>query len=478
MDLHPTDNTTSDIKTSPPVVTTPAYRRRPASFSPIGRSIPIRSEGDSLFTASRPNVYQLAAMDSARRKEPIIADGINKISLALTLKVGNYYHPDENIQRFVRANIEPNLKRWISVMTQTVLWSGFGVNEILWKKKLGPGDTPQVWVEDLINYHPSQVQMRLNNNYRLTHGEKLYNSTYLTGIWVPTPITDKVRAVGPSNTGSYIRLPKSNLYYLAFNSDGNNPWGNSMLTSVLEYHIFKEAFREMLSIALDRYGTPLVYAIVPHQQTSEVMIDMDGSSRPKWLYEQVKDAMQDLRGDSALVFTQVDKDNPISIDSLTTGNNFADAFTSAIDMCDQNMMIGMGIPDLILKNKSTGLGSSGAAERQTELFHAYVSSLYELVVNGFLDQVVRQLIQYNFDPRTNTKAYELGYIKQKPLRYSELTTLTGMVDTLTKHGYLSPESLEDGQQVRELFDIAGEFKYVRPTNRTQQSTSTGGTSTI
>jgi hypothetical protein len=234
----------------------------------------------------------------------------------------------------------------------------------------------------------------------------------------------------------------------------------------------------MLSIALDRYGTPLVYAIVPHQQTSEVMIDMDGSSRPKWLYEQVKDAMQDLRGDSALVFTQVDKDNPINIDSLTTGNNFADAFTSAIDMCDQNMMIGMGIPDLILKNKSTGLGSSGAAERQTELFHAYVSSLYELVVNGFLDQVVRQLIQYNFDPRTNTKAYELGYIKQKPLRYSELTTLTGMVDTLTKHGYLSPENLEDGQQVRELFDIAGEFKYVRPTNRTQQSTPTGGTSTI
>jgi hypothetical protein len=450
-DLHPTGGKESNLETNPPAISSPVFRRRPTTPGQLGRSTSYTSDGDNFSVTTKPHFYQFAAWDNARKKEPIIFDGLQKIVLAITMKLGTYDHPDPKIRDFVRANIDSHIGKWISSITSELLWSGITVAEPLWNYKLGPDGSAQVWIDDFVSYHPTQVNLKLNNNGRLTHGEKVVNSPYLTGVWVPTPPNHKVKASNPSYMGSYIRLPKSKLFYCTLGSDNNNPWGTSLINSILEYHLFKEAFRDMLAVALDRYGTPLVYAVVPNQQTNEAIVEPDGTTRPKWLYEKVNESLSDMRSEVAMVFTQTDKDHPIKLDSLTTGNNFADTFTQAIQMCDENMMIGMGIPNLIMKDKNGGLGSTGAAERQTELFHAYISSLYNLIINEFLSQPILQLIQYNFDPRTNPLAYLPGTLKERPMRWSEMDILTKSIDKLTSLGYISPEEPSDLSHVRDLY---------------------------
>lgn len=456
-DLHPTLGNQSSLKTSPAQVenTSAVYRRRPVNPGQLGRATSYVSNGESFTTTGKPHYYQLAAWDNARRKEPIIFDGLQKIVLAILMKLGSYTHPDPNIQEFVRENITTGLPKWIADAAYTTLWSGSSASETIWKYKTGPKSTTQVWIDELINYNPIQVNLRLNPNGRLTHGEKVPNSPYLTGVWVPVPayLSNKPKPNNPSFMGSYIRLPKSKLFYTAIGTEGNNPFGTSLLSTVLEYHLFKEAFRDMLAVALDRYGTPLVYAVVPNQQTNQLITELDGSTRPQWLHEQVKEVLSDMRSEVALIFTQLDKDHPVKLDSLTTSNNFADTFTEAIKMCDSNMMIGMGIPNLIVRDDNQGLGSSGAAERQTELFHAYISALYRSIVGDFLDQVVLQLIQYNFDPRLNPLAYKPGTIKERPMRWSELSVLSSSIDKLTQLGYLSPNNDIDMDHVRDTFHL-------------------------
>lgn len=454
-DLHPTSGNNSTIPTNPPSVTSPVYRKRPVSAGQLGRATSYISDGESFSVNHKPHYYQLAAWDNARRKEPIIFDGLQKIVLAVLMKLGSYSHPDPAIKEFVSANIESHIHNWISDSLNTLLWSGFSVGEPIWKYKLGPDSKPQVWIEDIVTYHPTQVNFKVNNNGRLTHGERLPDSPFLTGIWVPTPITEvhKVKPNNPSYMGSYIRLPKSKTFYTKIGRDGNNPFGTSLIASILEYHLFKEAFRDMLAVALDRYGTPLVYAVVPSQQTNEMVNEPDGTTRPKWLYEQVTDALSDMRSEVAMVFTQVDKDHPVKLEALTTGNNFADTFNQAIKMCDENMMIGMGIPNLIVRDDNNGMGSSGAAERQAELFHAYISSIYKIVTNDFLDQVVLQLIQYNFDARTNPLAYLPGSIKERPMRWSEMAVLTDAIAELTNLGYMSPQEPSHLSHVLDLYNI-------------------------
>lgn len=462
MDNHPTYGKISTLPTNPalPESTSTYVRSTPTKAGQTGRATPYNSNpsGDGFLPSNKPNYYQLAAWDSARRKEPIIFDGLKKIVLAVQMKLGEYEHPHPAINDFVRANISNSdkLYRWIGDITHSCLWSGLSVSESIWSYKQGPSGFNQVWIDDLINYNPLHIQLKLNNSSRLTHGEKLPDSTYLTGVWVPAPFNTlgkKTKKLGPSFTGSHVRLPKGKHVYLALGTEGNNPWGTSLLEPVLEYHLFKEAYRDMLAIALDRYGTPLIWVKVPNQSTNEYIEDLDGDSRPKSLREKVTEELSDMRSEAALVFTQIDKDHPVEIGSLTTGNNFADAFTEAINMCDQNMLIGMGIPNLIVKDNNQGLGSSGSSERQVEMFHAFISSIYKQVVGAFLDQCVLQLIQYNFDPRIIPEAYLPGSIKEKPLRWSETSTLIEGIKAFTELGYITPEETPDRNYVREVLNM-------------------------
>ena len=432
---------------------------RPAKYGQWGKAVSYVSSGEGFEPTKKPHYYQLAAWDNARLKEPIIKNGIEKVVLYVCKKLGHYHHPNKMIEDFVRANIEDYLPKWIEEMTSSAFWSGFGVGEILWEKKIGPNNLRQIWLNDIVNYHPTQVDFRLNDNSRLTHGEKREHDNYLSGIWVTAPNTMKAYKSKTKHNfnnydGSRIRLHESKVFHVAFGGAHNNPWGESRLTSVLEYHLFKEAFRDMMAIALDRYGTPLLYAIVPPQSTSEIITEPDGSQRNKTYREAVAEVMGDVRGNQAIVLEQLSKDYPVNLGSLTTGNNFSDVFNKAIDFCDNNMQIGLGIPNLIMRDERSGLGSGKSSENQVEMFNIMVGHIFQIVTKAFTHQVIKQLIAFNFDPYTVADIHVPGFIAERPLRPTEIEVLTKSYKTLTELGLVNPSNQDDYNQIRDMFGLS------------------------
>lgn len=432
-----------------------AIRQRPAQYGQIGLATSYMSTGENFVPLRKPHHYQLAAWDNARLKEPIIKNGIEKLSLYICSKIGDYHHPNAMIEDFVNANLETHKERWLQEMAISCYWSGFGVSEVLWEKRPGPKGIRQIWIEDIVNYHPTQVQFRLNDYSRLSHGEKTSYSQLVSGIWVPAPSNVRTKKKKPNNsyTGGMIRLDKSKAWHVAFGGSSNNPWGISQLTSVLDYHLFKEAFRDMMAVALDRYGTPLLYAIVPPQITNEVVTEADGTVRSKQYLESVTEALQDVRGNQGIVLEQLSKDFPVEIGSLTTGNNFADAFKSAIELCDQNMMIGMGIPNLIMRDETSGLGNGQSSENQVEMFNMLVSHYFKILSGNFINQVISQLIAYNFDPYTVKDISQRGIITEIPSRPAEIEVLIKAFKELTNLGYMNAADQEDFNHVRTLIRL-------------------------
>ncbi|MBD2201562.1 hypothetical protein H6G33_09405 [Calothrix sp. FACHB-1219] len=455
-DLHPTEGNISVIPTDPPSNTTAIFRKQPLVYSQLGRATSYNSNGEEFSFSTKPSYYQLAAWDSVRRKEPIIKQGLEYIIQALIARIGSYSHPDPEIDDFVQANIQDNIKKWIIEIATPSLWCGYGVSEINWQKKIGPNETPQVWVDSLINYHPLQVYLHLNDFGVVKDGDKVTHSPFKSGVWVPAPyplLNSRYYSSKREILGNLVRLPKSKRVYITLNGEGNNPYGKSILEPVLPYHYFKEAYRDMLTVALDRYGTPLIYVVVPPVDTRETVEEPDGTIRPKTLHEVTTEEMQNLSGETALVFTQISKDQPIKVEAITTGNNFSDSFNQAIELCDNNMMMGLGIPNLLMRDNSNRLGSGGASERQLELFNTFVSSLFDSIVQPFTNQLCAQLIQYNFDPRRNPKAYLSGSIQKRPTRNSELKTLIEAIDSLSNLGFINPSNEIDFKHVRELVEF-------------------------
>lgn len=440
------------VKIDDKPLTAAAIRGRPAQYGQVGLATSYISAGESFVPVRRPHYYQLAAWDNARLREPIIKNGLEKLVLYICSKLGDYRHPNPMIEDFVNANIENKISRWVQEIGTSAYWSGFGVSEVLWQKRPGPKGLRQIWVEDLVNYHPTQVDFRLNDYSRLTHGEKTSYSQLLSGIWVPAPNNKNPRKPNNSYTGGMIRLEASKVMHIAFSGSHNNPWGQSQLYSVLDYHLFKEAFRDMMAIALDRYGTPLLYAIVPPQLTSEV-VDEGMGTRNKTYRESVAEVLADVKGNQGIVLEQLSKDYPVEIGSLTTGNNFADAFTQAIDFCDHNMMVGMGVPNLIMRDERSGLGNGNSSENQVEMFNILISHYFNLITQAFCNQVVRQMIAYNYDPLTVQDVNVSGYITEIPLRPTEVETLVGAVETLTMMGFINPTNQEDYNHVRSMIKL-------------------------
>ena len=436
VDLHPTQGNISTLDTKPPVNTSAVYRRQPAAFRQLGyaRSYSPNREADNFIPTYKPTYYLYAALGALADRESTVKQGLEFIEHSLISRIGNYSHPNSQIDDFVQPNLG-GLKNWVKEALRNSLIYGNSVQEINYVQKIGPNETPQVWLDSLTGYHPLQVTLVPNDYGFIKDGDTVHNKVYKSGVWVPLPPHKVSQASKQKNTdtvGSLIRLPKSKRVYMAFRSEANNVYGKSLIEACLYWNLYKQAYTEILFNATSRYATPLIYVKVPQMDTSEFITEPDGVIRAKTMQEKASEMMEDLDNKSALVFTQISKELPVDVGALTTGNNFSDSFISAIDLCDDNMRGLMGIPNLIMKDEVKSMGSGAAAEVQVEQFNQMITSLFDFVIQNILDQAILQLIQYNFDARTIPEALYPGTIQCKPARNTDLNTLLDGIKNLTE----------------------------------------------
>jgi hypothetical protein len=431
----------------------PLYKRTVDVFKTFGRATSYTPYDNGYTISTKPTYQQLSAYDEAVRKEPIIKQGIEFIVLSLVNRLGSFEHVNPQIEDYVNKELDGRVRKWITNATFNTLVFGHSLSETLYHKKRVNGRLVAS-IEDIVQYHPLSSIVIVNNYGRVVDGEKVYNSMYTSGYWVPLPVSSYIKPpTRLERVGMHVRLPRIKRWFTTWGDDGNNPWGRSILTSVLPYHLFKEAFRDLMFIALDRYGTPIIYVIVPPSETGRVITEPSGEERVMTMKEEAEEALSNLgtqNGSGIVLTAPIAEGAQVKIGALTTGNNFSDSFERALATCDTNMMIGLGIPNLLVHNRETGLGTGRATEIQVELFDSLVDSIYEAILQPFVSQVVRSLIDLNFDPSVHKGAEELGKIVRRPTRTGDISAT---VDSFHKLFQMKVVDINDRDHIRKLLNL-------------------------
>lgn len=462
---NPVSNQT-ELKTNPGA-SSPVYSKRPNLFKNIGVARTYIPYDNTFKEASKPPIKHYNYVDRAYKNEPVIRQGLSFIALAVLQRLNGYEHEDPLIETFINKVLMPKLPNILNKLILSLLKYGSSTAEIIYEWRVAKGSAiPQVILEDLILYHPLSVDIQLNNYRKLTHGEKVIDSIYKSGIWVPLPTfiqTGRKSFQGAEIVGSKIRLPEYKVFHMHNTIEGDNPFGTSLLESILPFHLYKEAFINMMWVALDRYGTPLVYALVPNIQTGRTKLGADGNLEPITLVDEVKDTLDNISSKSGIVISQNSRDQPVEVGTLTTGNNFSDSFISAIEFCDENMIMGLGIPNLLFRDKSSRLGSGQAGEVQLDVFNSFIDSLYTLVMERVLDQVVGNLIDINFSRDLHPLGENRGVFTKKPPRFSDLKVMISAIESLENLGYINYKNDIDFDWVRDL--ISAPKRDIKPEER-------------
>lgn len=369
----------------------PAGVKLPRGYSrQVGSSLSYWTSQSVFGFFGHPEYLRLAEYERAMTTDETIGAGIEFLKLAILASMGPYWHPNPKVIDFVNENfarMKGSYKAALGELAISAIWAGFGVSETVYKPEAG-----KVWIDFIANYNPRTLTMYVNQHGQLTQGEvPAFNVAFRTGIW-----QDRLG-------GAPVQLPLQRCCLVSHNKRYNNYYGESAIKRIYKNWRLKEAVLEMWNVALDRYGTPVVYMVVPQGLTGNQIQDPSapGGVRAETFADASEGAIGNIHTGTGLVVTNPTADpNQIKLGTLTTGNNFGGAFEEAIRYYNKMMFRGLLIPALLLNENERGnLGSGGATAIHFEVFKMVLTELYQEIIEPFVEQVLGPLIRINFgDP--------------------------------------------------------------------------------
>lgn len=410
----------------------------PAKHTPKGGS---KQVGSSLsyWTSStiygfmgHPEFQRLVEYERAMTTDETVGTGVEFIKLAILASIGPYVHTNPKIQDFVHEafdRMKGNHKSSIGELTISGLWSGFGVSEVVYK----PGDG-KIWIDFIANYNPKTLFLQVNDKGQLTENEtSVFNSAYRTGIW-----QDRIG-------GAPVQLPLKRCVVVTHNKRYNNYYGESAIKRIYKNWRLKEAVLEEWNIALDRYGTPVTYAIVPNGYTGKQVDDASDPSgkRPETIADSTASAIAQIHTGTGLVIERPSPTDPVELGTLTTGNNFGDSFIQAIEYYNAAIYRGLLIPALLIQEQKGGLGGGAIATIHFEVFKLMLQQLHDEIVEPFVEQVIGPLIKLNFG---NVEDY--GHFEMAPFDPASMLLMAEVFEKLNTVGIIDNTDVEDVQTMR------------------------------
>lgn len=393
--------------------------------------------------AGRPITRKLVEFEQLALYDTSISFGLFVLIDTLLASLGEIEHPDPEIQDFCRENISrmggveensTSMYKSLFKMIHSTMWSGFSVTESLFKVEEG-----SLWIDDFVTYHPATIILRPNKKGRMVEGEQSIDM-YKSGIWQATDEGDKLLPMWKT-----IRLSKSEMY--------GNHYGISALESAYKWTVLKDALLDMMAVALDRFGNPVVAITFPLHASNQVEVDPEtGEERILTTQELLEKQIltnQFSGGGNVLLLPQLDKDMKPTAQVLTTGNNVGSTFLDAINNCDREVSKSLLIPYGLFSNDKI---SGDSSESQMEVFNRIVKAMYREFVQPILGQSFHRLIKLNFN-RESAKIAPRMPLKQT-YRAEDRTALLQIVVGLTNTGYFNPTDESDWSMVRQMVDAS------------------------
>lgn len=428
-----------------------------------------------------------------------IGSGVDFLTTCLAARLGGYVHPSKEVTKFVTmalAKIEGGFYN----TTKEILsasWAGFYVGEKVWAnedvgfivKKIVPLPPGTVLLEtERTGELTSDGILQYQRNYNpanLAYGVSGYGGFgWSNGVpGRPDPmakIGDMPFPIRTANTYNYlsIRIPVQKCLHYAFDAQGKfgNPYGRSLLRRAYKWYVMKDAFLQMLAIALDRKGTPLtiVYAdpntsLLDPDKASLAMNNKGLSGKSIRADKAASDAFKNIHNDSTIILPGK-KGQVYETDFVPQTSNAGD-FMGAIDLCNKSLMRAMLIPSLIFGN-GDGSGSYSLGQEHAKTFDKILDGMLAGTKEVILSQLVGEIIKYNF-PESVWKKDGFGDFGKRVLTPEEISKEIDILDKAVNMGAIDMTDLNDLNTTRdkigfEPMDKIPEKNYPSPENPEQE----------
>lgn len=398
-----------------------------------------RQQGSIPVGTLRPSLQKLKTYEQMVYQDTTLFTALNIMVKSILSTVGTVYHPDPEIKEFLQYNVQKlqdktnqNLNEILFQAIFTTLWAGFSVSENLYNLDMGT-----LFLDGIVTYPPNTIIIRPDVNGMLTENKPTPGGYWKSGIYQT-----------PNRFRPEKQLPFWKIIYVANNAAFGNYYGYSAVAPCYKWHRLKDALIDMMAVALDRYGNPLLYVKMPVYPTNQTTIDpATGEERSLTTQDVFQETIQNLDTNGNILFLpQQDGANKPEVGSLTTGNNIGSTFIDAIRFVTEQEILPLGIPPFLITNELNN--NEQGVERRMELYYGNMEHYRNLLLQPIARQAFSRLIEYNFN-RESTR-YAASFSRVYSDRAEDRVAMMQVVTGMTKSGYFNPLNPTDHQMVRQM----------------------------
>lgn len=407
-----------------------------------------------------------------------IGSGIDFLATALTARLGAYQHKSQEVTQYVNDRLNEIDGGWTNVVKElfSASWAGYSVAEKVW------ANTPNGFtLKKLVQLPPSTILFEVDRTGELTDdGILQYQRNYSPGLssssnymfgfigngagqvkFRPDPFArlgDLAYPMRIGNAYSYmtVRIPKLKCVHYAFDAQGKfgNPYGRSLLRRCHKWWVMKDAFLNMMAVALDRKGTPLQVVFCDPNLTVLDQATYGPGNRPESQGKlrgdmAAKRAFQNIHNDTT-IFLPGKKDQHYSIENVPQASNAGD-FLQAIQECNKGIMRALLLPALIFTG-GDGSGSYSLGQEHSKTFDKVCDGILAGLKQTLLQQVVKELLAYNF-PSSVWEKDGVGDFGKRSLSPEEIEKELAAIEKGVQMGAIDNNNLNDMNKVRELLNF-------------------------
>ncbi|MGA1772388.1 MAG: phage portal protein family protein, partial [Flavobacteriaceae bacterium] len=409
-----------------------------------------------------------------------IGSGVDFLTTCLAARLGRYTHPSEEITKFVNealGKIQNGFHNCIKELLGAT-WAGFAVQEKVWanddmgfivKKlvSLPPGTllfeterTGELTNDGILQYQRNYNPALLGSGTNFLFG--FVNVSYASTLTGVTSRNDPYAKLGDmpfplrtANTYSYlsIRIPVQKCIHYSFDAQGKfgNPYGRSLLRRAYKWYVTKDAFLQMLAVALDRKGTPLTIVFAdPNTTLRDPSKAPTGNVKGQFGMGERADqaaqrAFRNIHNDSTIILPGK-KGQVFDTDFVPQTSNAQD-FLAAVDMCNKSIMRALLIPSLVFGN-GDGTGSYSLGQEHAKTFEKILDGMLAGLKDTLIQQLVSDLIKYNF-PEAAYKKDGFGDFSKRELSQDEIGKEIDVLEKAVNIGAVDMNDLNDLNSVRD-----------------------------
>lgn len=399
-----------------------------------------------------PDNIPLSTYDLMRDTDETLLAAMEFTALAVKNKIGEYSHEDEEIQEFVRANLNRVPGGWknrVGELLTTGNWSGSSVTEIVWdlvadfrvkveaeqppkerdefnsdpkpiakqSKVISYG--PSIVLHNLQTLRPKTVTYVLHMDHSKDHGEV---KEVIQNLW----------------TGYESQpLKRNKMLHYVHRGEHGNPYGKSRLRPCYIRWWHKDILEKAWGRTCERYASPII--VGETEQINKPVTDQYGNTVTRG--QALLRVLEDL-ADNSVIVKEPDQIIEILVSSKAVGKDFLDA----IEYINRAMLRGLLYPSLIFDN--TDVGSYSLGEGHQDILSLSLEELVENMQQLMVKQLVTPLIVYKFGEQEDYGEFSAITIKAEDLqKWAEI------IERLTGVNAMDMGYLGDLNTTREKFGL-------------------------